>query len=209
MYQIALDALALIKTYKTPLWKAALIEYLAHHQTLTTIYAMTRDIAKINVTFKGKELKLSTGKHNLLIKDIIDKFAACFLQGASLVYIGDTANKSVHIDKELIKALNIPYDEHNKFPDVIFYLPEKNWLILVESVTSHGPMDSKRHFELEKLFEPVKQNIVYVTAFPDKKIMSKYVNVIAWETEVWLADNPTHLIHFNGSKFLGPYQNDK
>jgi hypothetical protein len=209
VYQIAPDALALIKTYKTPFWKAALIQYQANHQTLTSTYAKSRDIAKISVTFKGKELKLSSGKHNLLIKDIIDKFAAYFLQGASLVYVGDTANRSVHIDKELIKTLSIPYDEHNKFPDIIFGLPEKSWLVLVESVTSHGPMDSKRHFELEKLFEPVLQDIVYVTAFPDKKVMSKYVNVIAWETEVWLADNPTHLIHFNGSKFLGPYHNAK
>ena len=36
-------------------------------------------------------------------------------------------------------------------------------------------------------------------------VMRKYIAEIAWETEVWVADAPTHLIHFNGTRFLGPY----
>ena len=36
--------------------------------------------------------------------------------------------------------------------------------------------------------------------------MVKYLNDISWETEVWVADAPTHLIHFNGERFLGPYE---
>jgi hypothetical protein len=35
--------------------------------------------------------------------------------------------------------------------------------------------------------------------------MSRYLGEIAWETEVWVADAPSHLIHFNGERFLGPY----
>ncbi|MFS2517149.1 MULTISPECIES: BsuBI/PstI family type II restriction endonuclease [Parabacteroides] len=27
---------------------------------------------------------------------------------------------------------------------------------------------------------------------------------IAWETEVWIAENPGHMIHFNGDRFIGP-----
>ena len=81
----------------------------------------------------------------------------------------------------------------------------RNWLVLVESVTSHGPVDAKRHSELSRLFSSSSAGLVYVTAFPDRSVMSQYVGQIAWETEVWVADSPTHLIHFNGPKFLGPY----
>lgn len=45
-----------------------------------------------------------------------------------------------------------------------------------------------------------------MSCFPSRSEMRKYLNVIAWETEVWCAEDPTHLIHFNGERFLGPYE---
>ncbi len=89
--------------------------------------------------------------------------------------------------------------------DVIVFYPEKEWLILIESMTSHGSVDAKRHMELAKIFSAVEPGIVYVTAFPDRGLMAKYLNAISWETEVWVADAPDHLIHFNGDRFLGPH----
>ena len=81
----------------------------------------------------------------------------------------------------------------------------RNWLLLVESVTSHGPVDGKRHAELTKLFGNAVAGLVYITAFPSRAVMARYLGAIAWETEVWCADAPSHLIHFNGERFLGPY----
>ena len=91
-------------------------------------------------------------------------------------------------------------------PDVVVHLKDKNWLILVEAVTSHGPIDNKRKIELEKLFAGSKAGLVFITAFSTRKVMVKYLKDISWETDVWLAENPTHLIHFDGEKFLGPYE---
>ena len=96
-------------------------------------------------------------------------------------------------------------DKHGKMPDVILYYREKNWLLLVESVTSSGPVDGKRHAELARLFAVATAGLVYVTAFPSRSVMTRYLGEIAWETEVWVADAPSHLIHFNGPRFLGPY----
>jgi len=90
-------------------------------------------------------------------------------------------------------------------PDVVLYYPGKDWLLLVESVTSHGPVDAKRHEELARLFTKSTAGLVYVTAFPSRAVMARYLGEIAWETEVWCADAPSHLIHFNGARFLGPY----
>lgn len=91
-------------------------------------------------------------------------------------------------------------------PDVILYWEAKNWLILIESVTSHGPINPKRHEELGRLFDQSTAGIVYVTAFPNRSVMSRYLAEIAWETEVWVADAPSHIIHFNGDRFLGPHE---
>ncbi len=55
------------------------------------------------------------------------------------------------------------------------------------------------------MFLRCKAGLVFVSAFPNRKTFTKYLEAISWETEVWVADNPTHLIHFNGTRFLGPY----
>ena len=153
----------------------------------------------------NKEIILSPGKHSELIKAIVEDFAARFVPGGVLIYVGDTGKKWGDFDAMLLSELGVSVDAHGKMPDVVLYYPERNWLLLVESVTSHGPMDGKRHAELARLFANTTAGLVYVTAFPNRAIMRGYLGAIAWETEVWVADAPSHLIHFNGERFLGPH----
>lgn len=96
-------------------------------------------------------------------------------------------------------------EAHGKIPDVILYHTQENWLVLIEAVTSHGPINAKRLGELRHLFQNAIVGIVFVTAFLDKKTMGQYLNDISWETDVWIAESPSHLIHFDGERFLGPY----
>ncbi|MEK9496370.1 BsuBI/PstI family type II restriction endonuclease [Photorhabdus sp. P32] len=126
--------------------------------------------------------------------------------GSVLVYAGDTGDKWGYFDSVLLSGLGVDVDSHGKMPDVVLHYTAKNWLLLAESVTSHGPVDSKRHAELAELFAGSTAGLVYVTAFPNRSIMSRYLGEIAWESEVWVADAPSHLIHFNGVRFLGPYE---
>ena len=121
-----------------------------------------------------------------------------------MVYVGDTGDKFGFFDEVFLKSLGVCLDNHGKLPDVILYNQERNWLFLIESVTSHGPVDHKRYSELTILFGKCTAGLVFVSAFPDSRTYAKY-SVIAWETECWIADAPTHMIHFNGSRFLGPY----
>jgi hypothetical protein len=95
-------------------------------------------------------------------------------------------------------------DRHGKMPDAVVHHAARGWLLLIEAVTSHGPVNPKRHFELKQLFAASTAPLVFVTAFLTRKAMAKYLNEISWETEVWCADSPTHMIHFNGERFLGP-----
>lgn len=136
---------------------------------------------------------------------IIEDFAPRFVPGGVLIYAGDTGEKWGYFDAPLLAGLGVNVDTHGKMPDVVLHYPERHWLLLVESVTSHGPVDGKRHAELARLFAGSSAGLVYVTAFPSRALMTRYLPEIAWETEVWVADAPSHLIHFNGSRFLGPY----
>ncbi len=122
-----------------------------------------------------------------------------------MIYLGDTEAKGDFLKKERLAELGVAVDQKGKLPDVVLYWPERDWLLLIESVTSHGPVDGKRHSELSKLFKDATPGLVYVTAFPDRRIMGKYLGEISWETEVWISEAPTHMIHFNGDRFLGPH----
>jgi hypothetical protein len=206
VYQIEPTMFELLQTYGTEDWKQSLETYLLTNKTLSAKYAKEREMNQIPVKIaEGKEIQISPGSHSLLIKAIIEEFGPRFVPGGVLIYAGDTGEKWGYFDEELLSKLGMKVDSHGKMPDVMLYYPEKNWLLLIESVTSHGPVDSKRHEELRKLFSSSTAPIVYVTAFPSRNIMAPYLGVIAWETEVWCADAPTHLIHFNGIRFLGPY----
>lgn len=206
VYQVELDTLTLLRTFGTPAWKKNLQEYLKNRKTLTARYAREREMKKLPVTLAtGESIRLSPGAHSELIKEIIEEFAARFVPGGLLIYAGDTGEKWGYFDKSQLDKLGVAVDGHGKMPDVIFYYPARKWLLLVESVTSHGPVNGKRHEELAKLFTGSKAGLVYVTAFPSRAVMARYIGEVAWETEVWCADAPSHLIHFNGERFLGPY----
>jgi hypothetical protein len=96
-------------------------------------------------------------------------------------------------------------DSAAKIPDVIVHYTANNWLLLIEAVTSAGPVDGKRRKELKELFAGSKAGLVFVTAFETRRVMQSFVSQIAWESEVWIAEDPDHMIHFNGERFLGPY----
>lgn len=207
VYQIEAETLELIKCYNTEEWSELLARYLSNRQTLVERYAKERQQNKIPVQIaEGKEIYITPGEHSELIKAIIEEFAPRYVPGGRLIYAGDTGEKMGYFDEELLRQLGVVIDSHGKMPDVVIYFPEKKWLLLIESVTSHGPVDHKRHEELAKLFNGSTAGIVYVTAFPNRSLMARYLNNISWETEVWVADAPSHLIHFNGIRFLGPYE---
>ncbi|MBR3220767.1 MAG: restriction endonuclease [Kiritimatiellae bacterium] len=206
VYQISPAALQLVKAYKTRAWSRKLAVFKKNVSTLVEQYAQERQMDMVQVRVRdGQAVSLSPGKHNGLIRLIIEDMAPRFMPGVTLVYIGDTGDKWGFFDKELAAQLGLNVEEHGKMPDVVLWYEAKNWLVLVESVTSHGPVDSKRHIELKALFASASADIVYISAFPDKRTFARFASDVAWETEVWVADNPTHMVHFNGSRFLGPY----
>ena len=205
-YQIEPTALALLRRFGTPDWALALRRYLASRETLKHEIARKRDLSRVPVTLPdGSQVALSPGGQNPLIKAIIEHFCPAFAPGGVVLYIGDTENKFVHLETAGLAALGVTLDSTAKIPDVIVHDTKRNWLLLIEAVTSAGPVDGKRRSELKGLFAGCKAGLVFVTAFENRQKMQSKVSQIAWESEVWTAEDPDHMIHFNGERFLGPY----
>ena len=206
-YQISPDAKKLLRTFNSINWDKNLKKYLAKFGKLAEKYKAERDSNLVPCHLPDdSELNLSPVIHSELIRDVIQEFAPRFAQGSRVLYVGDTGNKGIIHDSDYLKKLGIHVHERGKMPDAILYVEKKNWLFLIESVTSVGPVDGKRHSELNHLFGKSSAGLVFVTAFPNRQTMARFLPDIAWETEVWCADNPSHLIHFNGDRFLGPHQ---
>jgi len=205
-YQIEPRALAVIRRFGRREWDNALRRYLADIHTLAQKYKQARDMQRIPLDLApGATIRLSAGGQNVLIQRIIREFCQRFTPGAKPIYVGDTNKKWAYFDHTYLQTLGVSVEEHGKMPDVVVHFRERNWLVLIEAVTSHGPVSPKRLTELKNLFASSKAGLVFVTAFLDRRGLLRYIGDVAWETEVWVADAPDHMIHFNGERFLGPY----
>ena len=205
-YVIEPGLVTLIRSFGSVGWDGFFREYLKGSAALTTLQVRERTIPMIPVTLPdGDQIMLSRGGQNNLIKSIIEEFCPRFTPGGQVIYIGDAGQKLTEQELKYFDQLGIKIDKHGKMPDVIIVLPDKEWMVLVEAVTSHGPIDLNRHHELKSIFGIGKYGLVYVSAFESRKSMHKFLIDLAWETEVWVSEAPSHLIHFNGERFLGPY----
>ncbi len=170
-------------------------------------YAQARELHRIPVTLpSGEAFTLSPGGQNPLIKAMIEEFCARYLPGGHVLYVGDAGAKWAVFEEARLNEIGVTIDQHGKMPDLVVYSPAKDWLVLLEAASSHGPVDSNRQSELATLFAGSRAGLVYVSCFPSRAEMRKCLGQIAWETEAWCADSPTHLIHFNGERFLGPHR---
>jgi hypothetical protein len=207
VYQIEPTCLAVLQAFGTAEFELRLKGFTAARPTLAAQYAKHRKMKMVPLTIApGHQVQLSPGAHSELIRQVCEQFGPRFVPGGRLVYAGDTGEKWGYFDQDVLSGVGVHVNSHGKMPDVIIYYPNKDWLILAEAVTSHGPVDGKRHRELEELFKSSRVGLVFVSAFPDRRTFTQYADAIAWETEVWIADSPSHLVHFNGARFLGPHQ---
>ena len=182
----------------------ALQMFISNHESLSEIYASKKQMQKMPVRINQQEFTFSPGKHNELQKAIIEEFAPRFAPNSECLYVGDTIQKDLVKNAEKLSELGFEITIHDKMPDVVLYREDKNWIYFIESITSVGPMDPKRIVEIEAMTKDVTAGKIYISAFLDFSTFKKFSDKLAWETEVWIADMPEHMIHLNGDKFLGP-----
>ena len=203
-YRLTEETVQILRTMETPVWKEAVNRFLCYHEKLIDIYASKKRMTMMPVNINGENLKFSTGKHNELQKAIIEEFAPRFAPNSECLYVGDTIEKDLVKNVEKLKELGFEITLHDKMPDIVLYRKDKDWIYFVESVTSVGPMDPNRILEITEMTKDVTAGKIFVTAFLDFKTYKKFAEDLAWETEVWIAEMPEHMIHLNGDRFMGP-----
>jgi hypothetical protein len=206
VYQIEPNALELFRAFATLEWSGKLRSYLGAREKIRKALIRERKLTRIPVRLpSGETVTISPGGQNPLLKTVVEEFCPCFVPGGTVVYIGDAEDKFLHLDADYLQRLGVVIPASAKMPDVVVHDAQRNWLLLIEAVTSAGPVDGKRRKELKELFSGCKAGLVFVTAFSTREVMRSFLTQISWETEVWVAEDPEHLIHFNGERFLGPY----
>lgn len=206
-YALTHDAVNVLKAYGTKRFEEEVQRFIEKFGELKEAYSRRRKLREVTLRLPdGAKVELSPGRHNQLQVAVIEQFGPHFAPGTEVLYVGDTAKKHVLCETEALSELRIGINQHDKLPDIVLYDRKRNWLFLIEAVTSHGPVNPKRHAEIESMLKNCPAERVYVTAFLDRAAFRKYAADIAWETEVWIAQNPGHMIHFNGPKFLGPFK---
>ena len=203
-YRITEELLCLVRNYNTADWDSSLSSFKSNHDTLIDIYSSKKKMMKMPVKINGQDLTFSPGKHNLLQKLIIEEFAPRFAPHSECLYVGDTTKKDLIKNTEKLLELGFDISLHDKMPDVVLYSEENNWIYFIEAVTSVGPMSQKRVNEINVMTEIIEAGKIFITAFLDMKVFKKFSEEIAWETEIWVASFPDHMIHMNGDKFMGP-----
>jgi len=203
-YCLTDEMLNLVKSYGTNRWQHMLRVFIKEKGTLIEKYSQHREIVRVPIAVNGQVMSFSPGEHNNLQKAIVDEFASRFAQGAEVLYIGDAENKDIVKNREKLNSLGVIISDHDKLPDVVLYLENKNWLYFIEAVTSVGPMSMKRIIEINQITEGCNCGKICVTAFQNRATYKKFVDQLAWETEVWISEIPDHMIHLNGDRFIGP-----
>jgi BsuBI/PstI restriction endonuclease domain/BsuBI/PstI restriction endonuclease HTH domain len=206
VYQVEPHALKLFRCFGTSQWAGALRTYLMSREEIRRELARGRNLSRIPVKLpSGEIITISPGGQNPLIKVVIEEFCPRFVHSGTIVYVGDAEDKFLHLDREYLQRLGVVVPAPAKMPDVVAHDTRRNWLLLIEAVTSAGPVDGKRRKELKQLFSGCRAGLVFVTAFAGREAMRTFLTQISWESEVWVAEDPDHLIHFDGERFLGPY----
>ena len=203
-YRLTEETVKMLRTMGTSAWKTSVKRFLCDHEKLIDLYASKKKMTMMPVNINGESFKFSTGKHNELQKAIIEEFAPRFAPNSECLYVGDTIEKDLVKNVEKLKKLGFEITLHDKMPDVVLYREDKDWIYFVESVTSVGPMNPKRILEITEMTKDVKVGKIFVTAFLDFNTYKKFAEELAWETEVWIAEMPEHMIHLNGDRFMGP-----
>jgi hypothetical protein len=204
-YALSPEYADLMKTFHSPAWSKALAEFMLGRKTLADEIAQRRARHLVPVRVGDKDLEFTPGIHSELQRAIIEKFLPVFGFGAEVAYVGDPSNKSLYLNEELLNEINLFELKHELLPDVIAYSRERNWLFLIEAVHTSNPFDFIRKKRIADLAENCTAGLVFVSAFLTRDAFRRFIKDIAWETEVWIAESPDHMVHFNGDRFMGPH----
>lgn len=206
-YALSPEFGSLLREFGKSAWKQSLDAFKRRHGSLRQALRNERPKPAVSVTLPdGTALALSPGAHNVLQAAIVQDFLPQFVRRPEVMYIADALSRQLHKDDALLAEVGLFELDHSLLPDVVVLDRERGWLLIIEAVANSGHISPIRKRELQRLLASARFPPVFVSAFPDYATFARFAGDIAWETEVWVADHPTHMVHYNGDRFLGPHE---
>jgi hypothetical protein len=156
----------------------------------------------ILVTFPGKETRhMAPGPSSIISKAVIEEFAPRFLDQPGVIFVSESGQKVVARDDVLAKAINLHIKADRHLPDIVLVdlAPRHPLLVFVEVVATDGPVTPERKAALLRLAEEAgfsQKYVAFVTAYLDRSAPAfrRTVGALAWDSFVWFAAEPQHLI---------------
>lgn len=203
-YGLSVDHGRVARSYGTKRWGRDLAELLSRRGAPGDAPG-GRAVEKLPVDVPGRErVLMSLGRHGELHKLVIEEMLPRFCHGSEVLYVGDARQRSLLMDGGKLAALGFQVGQ-GLLPDVIAYSRDRNVLYLIEAVHTSNPFSAARRREMGNLGTGCRAGISYISAFRSRREFRKFAAEIAWETAVWIADEPDHVIHFNGGGAIGPH----
>ncbi|TVP79651.1 MAG: hypothetical protein EA353_05635 [Puniceicoccaceae bacterium] len=141
-----------------------------------------------------------------IIEAIIESFCDHWAPDGAILGVFNSKQQGTHLNTDALAILGVSLKSAAELPDVIIHDTRRNRLLLIEAATSGGPIDETRRKELKELFDECTADLIFITVFESRCSMQRLTSEIAWASEVWIAEDPGHLIHFSGEAFLKPYK---
>lgn len=198
---------SLIRSYGTSQWDERLAEYLESYVSYAQYLKQTKTVERDYIAdYNGAQIELKKSPHNKLQLEILKNLIPLISKSKpELLYVGDAADRDLYQQDERLHELGIRVlSDSRNLPDIIAYDAENKRVIFIEAYHSTGPFTLNRVNDIKALCdcEPGTE-AAFITAFETTSDMLRNYKKIAWDTEIWSADEPTHLLHKNGDKFIG------
>ena len=204
-YGISPDHAPIVRAFGQVGWAVIASKFMEGRTPMLDLIAAKQSVSLAPLILPdGSELKLGPGQHNVLQRAVIEQFRPRFALDSDVLYLGDAENRTIVSNQQKLNDLGLVIDTSGSLPDIVLLDENRGWVFFIEAVHSFGPISPARLVALESLCTKCKLPLVFVTAFLDRNAFRKFAPDIAWETEVWIAQEPDHMIHFNGDRFFGP-----
>ena len=136
------------------------------------------------------------GRHNSLIVDTIELFGPRYAPNSFIIFLQDTLNNIAIYEQSWLAPLGLSITAWTQLPDILLYHETARMLFFLELVTLHGPISQKRKLELEELCRESNLSRTYISVFFSRDDFRPYATHIAWDTMIWLAQIPDHVIYY-------------
>lgn len=137
---------------------------------------------------------------------VLTKFCSRFTPRGRVLWVDEGSEEVAYKLPDAWGSLGLPSLPRPDLPNIVIYDEERHWLILIDVARIRGQMNSKRYAILKQRFRGCGLSLVFVNAFKDRRELEDWLLDLPWQTAAWFAEEPDHMIHFNGARFLGPHQ---